>query len=183
MNIDWNTAPLGATHASNHKDPLWYRVTSESSYDFWDERIPGWPLSFGKPLAFPLVARHLSESVNLTRDDYRDRCAMLQRDLKTAQSWTTGYRRLALLGWLAFLGAMLWQPSAHADTLPAGSLACVDAETWAQQQNQTMFEPAVPGCVYTYHDFEVSVEAPGVVWVELGDRKQQVWVFAAAVQP
>lgn len=123
------------------------------------------------------------ESVNLTRDDFRDRCAMLQRELKTAQRWTTGYRRLALLGWLAFLGALLWQPSAHADTLPAGSLACVDAATWAEQQNQTMFEPAVPGCVYTYHDFEVSVEAPGVVSVDLGDRKQQVWVFAAAVQP
>lgn len=123
------------------------------------------------------------ESVNLTRDDYRDRCAMLQRDLKTAQSWTTGYRRLALLGRLAFLGALLWQPSAHADTLPAGSLACVDAAAWAEQQNNTMFEPAVPGRVYTYHDFEVSVVAPGVVSVDLGDRTQQVWVFAAAVQP
>lgn len=119
------------------------------------------------------------ESVNLTRDDYRDRCAMLQRDLRTEQRWTAGYRRLALLGWLAFLGVLLWQPSAHADTLPAGSLACVDAATWAEQQNQTMFEPAVPGCVYTYHDFEVSVVAPGVV--RIGDL--QVWVFAAAVQP
>lgn len=108
-----------------------------------------------------------------------DNCAMLQRELKTSQRWTTGYRRLALLGWLAFLGALLWQPSAHADTLPAGSLACVDAATWAEQQNQTMFEPAVQGCVYTYHDFEVSVVAPGVV--RIGDL--QVWVFAAAVQP
>ena len=119
------------------------------------------------------------ESVNLTRDDYRDRCAMLQRDLRTEQRWTTGYRRLALLGWLAFLCALLWQPSAHPDTLPAGSLACVDAATWAEQQNQTMFEPAVPGCVYTYHDFEVSVLAPGVV--RIGDL--QVYVYAAAVQP
>lgn len=105
--------------------------------------------------------------------------AILQRDLRTAQRWTTGYRRLALLGWLAFVGAMLWQPSAHADTLPAGSLACVDAATWEEQQNQTMFEPAVPGCVYTYHDFEVAVVAPGVV--QIGDL--QVWVYAAAVQP
>lgn len=120
-----------------------------------------------------------SESVNLTRDDYRDRCVILQRDLRTAQRWTTGYRRLALLGWLAFLGALLWQPSAHADTLPAGSLACADAATWAAQQNQTMFEPAVAGCVYTYHDFDVTVVAPGVV--RIGDL--QVWVFAAAVQP
>lgn len=119
------------------------------------------------------------ELVNLTPEDFRDRCAMLQRDLRTERRWTTGYRRLALLGWLAFLGALLWQPSAHADTLPAGSLACVDAATWAEQENQTMFEPAVPGCVYTYHDFEVEVVAPGVV--RIGDL--QVWVFAAAVQP
>lgn len=122
------------------------------------------------------------ESVNLTRDDYRDRCAMLQRDLRTEQRWATGYRRLALLGWLAFLGALLWQPSAHADTLPAGSIACVDAAAWAEQENATIFELA-PGCVYTYHDFEVSVEAPGVVWVEFGEKRQKVWVFAAAVQP
>lgn len=105
--------------------------------------------------------------------------AILQRELKTAQRWCTCYRRLALLGWLAFVGALLWQPSAHADTLPAGSLACADAATWAEQQNQTMFEPAVPGCVYTYHDFDVTVEVPGVVWI--GDLR--VWVYAAAVQP
>lgn len=120
-----------------------------------------------------------AETVDLTRADFRNRCAILQRELKTAQRWNTGYRRLALLGWLAFVGALLWQPEAHADTLPAGSLACADAATWAEQQNQTMFEPAVPGCVYTYHDFDVTVEAPGIVWV--GDLR--VYVYAAAVQP
>lgn len=123
------------------------------------------------------------ESVNLTREDFRDRAALAQRELRTAQRWCTGYRRLALAGWIAFTAALLWQPDAQADTLPAGSLACVDAAAWAEQQNQTMFEPLAQGCVYTFHDFEVSVVSLGVVWVDLGDKEQRVWVHAAAVQP
>lgn len=120
--------------------------------------------------------------MHLTQADFRDRCAILQRELRTSQRWCTGYRRLALLGWIAFTAALLWQPDAHAETLPAGSVACVDAAAWAEQENSSIFALA-PGCVYTYHDFQVTVDTPGVVWVELGDKRQQVWVYAAAVQP
>lgn len=50
---------------------------------------------------------------------------MERRELRTTQKWMAGYRRLALAGWLAFLGALLAHPSAKAEALPEHSMACV----------------------------------------------------------
>lgn len=122
------------------------------------------------------------ESVQLTAEAYRDRAAVLQRELRTSQRWTTGYRRLALAGWIAFTAVLLWQGDAHAETLPASSIACVDNAAWQSQQVAGDFV-LVQGCVYAYRDYQVRVESPGVVWVGLGDKEQQVWVDSEVLRP
>ncbi len=129
------------------------------------------------------------ESVNLTREDFRDRAAALQRDLNTSQRWCSGYRRLALLGWLAFVGAVALQ-DARADTLPQDSLACVDEPAWSEQMSlMGAGIPALaPGCVFTLRDFTVRVATRTVfsgssVWVQLQDKEQLVWVDGGVLRP
>lgn len=108
--------------------------------------------------------------------------AILARELRTACKWRDGYRRLALLGWLAFVGALLLQPEAHAETLPANSIVCVDEDAWLAQMNAKPLELAV-GCVFTYRDNTVDVERTSVFGgseVRVGDML--IWVNSAELE-
>lgn len=130
------------------------------------------------------------ESVTPTAEDFRDRAAFLQRELRTSQRWCTGYRRLALLGWLAFTGTLLWQSDVHAETLPQDSIACVDEAAWSEQAGlvHAGIADLAEGCVFTSRDFQVRVETQTVfsgssVWVDLADKEQLVWVNGEVLRP
>ena len=162
-------APEGATHYSAFGD-LWYRVHSANRYDFWNEGA--WQRSIGQPLCCDLTA---IMSPAVVPDD-------LSRELRRAYRWRDIYRRLALLGWLAFVGALMLQ-DAKADTLPGGSIVCVDEDAWLTQMNAKPLELAV-GCVFTYRDNTVDVERTNVFGgseVRVGDML--VWVNRSEVLP
>jgi len=111
-----------------------------------------------------------------------------RRELRTATKWVVGYRRLALVGWLAFLGALLAHPSAEAETLPENSLACVDEAAWTEQVS--LMGAGIPqlaqGCVFTNRDYPVRIETQTVfsgssVWIE--GKDMLVWVDGGVLRP
>lgn len=108
---------------------------------------------------------------------------MLLRELRTSQRWCTGYRRLALAGWIAFTAALLWQPDAHAETLPQDSIACVDEAAWAEQTSLkgAGLPELAPGCVFTARDYEVRVVTPNSVWID--GYGMRVWVDGGVLRP
>jgi hypothetical protein len=116
----------------------------------------------------------------LAPEDHHYRAAFLQRELRTSQRWCTGYRRLALAGWIAFTAVLLWQPDAHAETLPRDSVACVDEAALVAQMSRCSTELA-QGCVYVSRDYSVRVEDRNSVWVE--DADMLVWVDVGVLRP
>lgn len=129
-----------------------------------------------------------TQPLELTKEDFRDRAAVLQRELRTSQRSCSGYRRLALLGWIAFTAALMWQGGARADTLPQDSLACVDEPAWAEQMS--LMGAGIPalaqGCVFTNRDYVVRVESRTVfsgssVWIE--GKDMLVWVDGGVLLP
>ena len=106
---------------------------------------------------------------------------MERKEHRTTRRWLTAYRRLALLGWLAAIGAA-FIPQARADTLPANSIACVDQEAWLAQMNAKPLELAA-GCVFTYRDYSVDVEHElvfGGSEVRIGEML--IWVDTGALR-
>ena len=106
---------------------------------------------------------------------------MERREHRNTRRWRDGYRRLALLGWLAAIGAA-FIPQAKADTLPANSIACVDQDAWLAQMSAKPLELAT-GCVFTYRDYRVDVERElvfGGSEVRIGEML--IWVNTGALR-
>lgn len=125
----------------------------------------------------------------LYRDIVEMELTVAQRELRTCERYRTGYRRLALLGWLAFVGAIALQSTpAPADTLPQDSLACVDEPAWSEQMS--LMGAGIPalasGCVFTNRDYDVTVESRTVfsgssVWID--GKDMLVWVDGGVLRP